>query len=258
DIQREPGEFLFSSVLMLDLSGSIVESENLSKLKEAATGFIEQTMPGEEESLHGTREMAVYWFDGEEDIHSLTFFTADRDSLISSVESIDEDISEDRSTNLNGAVVQGLSLLDSRVEEIRSDEDNEDMATAGSMVLFTDGTDQADIVTTDEALDTVNNASRQHSLFTIGLGGEIDEDILKSFGTSGFELAEDSLQLNDSFLAIAQRLESTSNSYYVLEYCSPKRAGEHTLELRALYEDKFGSFETEFSAEGFTGGCSID
>ncbi len=95
-------------------------------------------------------------------------------------------------------------------------------------------------------------------MFTIGLGGEIDQEVLKSFGKDGFELAEDSLALNETFLAVAERLEAESNSYYVLEYCSPKRSGQHTLELRAIYEDMFGSFETEFSAEGFTGGCSVD
>lgn len=255
DIQRESGDFLYSSVLMLDLSGSILNNADLPKLKEAATSFIDQTMPGESESLYGTREMAVYWFDGEENVHPLVSFTADGDSLKSGIESIDEDISSDVSTNLNGAVIQGLSIMDNRVQEIRADSD---IATAGSMVVFTDGTDQAGWVDTETALDTVNTASKEYSLFTIGLGGEIDQDVLQSFGKDGFELAEDSLALNDTFLAVAERLEAESNSYYLLEYCSPKRTGQHTLELRAIYEDKFGSFQTQFSAEGFSGGCSVE
>ncbi|MDZ7693771.1 MAG: hypothetical protein U5K69_22075 [Balneolaceae bacterium] len=40
--------------------------------------------------------------------------------------------------------------------------------------------------------------------------------------------------------------------------CSPKRTGQHSLELRAVYEDMFGSFTTGFSADGFTGGCTIN
>lgn len=111
-IQREPGDFLYSSVLLLDLSGSILNNADLPKLKEAATSFINQTMPGEGETHHGTREMAVYWFDGEENIHPLISHTPDRDTLVSAIESIDEDISNDVSTNLNGAVIQGLSVLD--------------------------------------------------------------------------------------------------------------------------------------------------
>jgi uncharacterized protein YegL len=255
DIQRESGDFLYSSILMLDLSGSILNNADLPKLKEAATTFIDRTMPEEGESLYGTQEMAVYWFDGEKNVHPLVSYTHEGDSLISGIESINEDISDDVSTNLNGAVIQGLSIMDDRVREIREDSD---IATAGSMVLFTDGTDQAGRVSTSAALDSVNAASDEYSLFTIGLGGEIDQEVLESFGKDGFELAEDSLALNETFLAVAERLEAESNSYYVLEYCSPKRSGQHTLELRAIYEDKFGSFQTEFSAEGFTGGCSVD
>lgn len=255
DIQRESGDFLYSSILMLDLSGSILNNADLPKLKEAATTFIDRTMPEEGESLYGTQEMAVYWFDGEENVHPLVSYTHEGDSLISGIESINEDISNDMSTNLNGAVIQGLSIMDDRVQEIREDSD---IATAGSMVLFTDGTDQAGRVGTSTALDSVNAASDEYSLFSIGLGGEIDQEVLESFGKDGFELAEDSLALNETFLAVAERLEAESNSYYVLEYCSPKRSGQHTLELRALYEDKFGSFQTEFSADGFTGGCTVD
>lgn len=254
-IQREPGDFLYSSILVLDLSGSILNNADLPKLKEAATNFVNQTMPQEGESLYGTREMAVYWFDGEENIHPLVSYTPDGDSLISGIESIDKDISNDVSTNLNGAVIQGLSIMSSRLREIKEDSD---IATAGSMVLFTDGTDQAGYVNTSTAVDSVREASREHSVFTIGLGGEINEEVLKTFGKDGFELAEDSLELNDTFLAVADRLEAETNSFYVLEYCSPKRSGQHTLELRATYEEMFGSFETQFSAEGFSGGCSVD
>lgn len=254
-IQREPGDFLYSSVLVLDLSGSILNNADLPRLKEASTHFIEQTMPTQQESLYGTREMAIYWFNGEENIHRLEPFTAERDSLISSIESINADMSDDISTNLNGAVIQGLSVMRDRLREIKGDSD---IATAGSMVLFTDGTDQAGYISTAQAADSVRNAGNGRSIFTIGLGGEIDKEVLKTFGRDGFELAKDSLELNSSFLNVAKHLEAESNSYYVLEYCSPKRSGQHMLELRAYYEDKFGSFKTAFSAEGFTGGCTVE
>jgi len=254
-IQREPGNFLYSSVLMLDLSGSILNSGDLPKLKEAASSFINKTMPAEGESLYGTREMSVFWFDGEQNVHPLVSFTSDRDSLVSGIQSIDEEMSNDVSTNLNGAVIQGLSIIQNRLQENR---DDSDIATAGSMVVFTDGTDQAGWVDTSVALDSVNTTGNDRSVFTIGLGGEIDQEVLSSIGKDGFELAQDSLDLNESFLAVAERLEAESNSYYVLEYCSPKRSGQHTLELRAVYEDKFGSFKTEFSADGFSGGCTVD
>lgn len=254
-IRKEPGEFLYSSLLLLDLSGSILNNADLPRLKEAATTFIDRTMPEAGDPLYGTREMALYWFDGQANINSLANFTSNRDTLISRIASIDVNISNDNSTNLNGAVVQGISLMNERLQETGADTD---MAIAGSMVIFTDGTDQAGRVSTNQALESINRIGREHSLFSIGLGGEIDPNTLSMFGRDGFELAADSLALKESFLAVADRLERMSNSYYVLEYCSPKRAGQHTLQLRAVYEDRFGSFSMPFSAEGFSGGCKID
>ncbi|MEX2586114.1 MAG: hypothetical protein WD315_06935 [Balneolaceae bacterium] len=114
-IRRERGEFLYSSVLLLDLSGSILNNQDLPRLKEAASSFIEKTIPQEGDPLHGTREMALYWFDGAEEIHPLVPFTEERDSLLAGVAAIDEEISDDMSTNLNGAVIQGLAAMDSRL-----------------------------------------------------------------------------------------------------------------------------------------------
>tara|TARA_R110000868_G_scaffold37111_11_gene131575 strand:- start:14102 stop:15118 length:1017 start_codon:yes stop_codon:yes gene_type:complete len=255
EIQREEGEFLFSSILLLDLSGSVLNESELPSVKSAANSFINSVMPQESDETFGSKEMAVYWFDGEEDVHILVPFTTNRDSLTSGIDSINESISSDNSTNLNGAVVQGLSIMNSRLTEARLDPD---ISAAGSLVIFTDGTDQASRVSTRDAQNAVKNAGKDNAVFTIGLGDEIDEGILKYFGRDGFELAANSFDLNTSFLAVAQKVESESKSFYVLEYCTPKRSGEHTIELRALYEDMFGSFTTKFNADGFTGGCSID
>lgn len=254
-IQREEGEFLFASILLLDLSGSVLNDSELPNVKSAANSFISSVMPNENHELYGSKEMAIYWFDGEQDVHQLIDFTTDRIALSMSIDSINEDISSDNSTNLNGAVVQGLSIMNSKLTEARL---NPNISAAGSLVIFTDGTDQASRVDTREAQNAVRNAGQDNAVFTIGLGDEIDEDILKSFGRDGFELAENSFDLNSVFLEVAQKVESESKSFYVLEYCTPKRSGDHTIELRANYERQFGSFKTKFSADGFTGGCSID
>ena len=254
-IQNEPGAYLFSSVLLLDLSGSVLNGTNLPRVKDAAESFIESVMPGQGEDAYGSREMAVYWFDGEEEIHSLIGFSVNKTDIIAAIRAVTEDISEDNSTNLNGAVVQGLGTLEARLGQVSLDPD---LSTAGSMVIFTDGTDQAGRVDDRTAKDAVKSMSSQYSIFTIGLGAEIDERTLEEFGRNGFEPAENSIDLNTAFLEVAKRVESASGSFYVLEYCSPKRDGEHEIQLRALYEDRVGNFTTKFSAEGFTGGCSID
>lgn len=254
-IQREEGEFLFSSVLLLDLSGSVLNSTQLPKVKSAAVSFVESVMPLSGDILYGSKEMAIYWFDGEEEIHSLVSFTPDRTELTDGIGSITEDISSDNSTNLNGSVIQGLSVINARLNVTKL---NPNISTAGSLVIFTDGTDQAGRVSTSAAQKAVKDAGNDNSIFTIGLGDEIDEGILNTFGREGFELAENSIDLNASFLSVAQKVESESNSFYVLEYCTPKRSGSHTIELRAMYDNRFGSFTTKFTADGFIGGCSVD
>ena len=254
-IQNEPGEFLFSSILLLDLSGSVLNDAELPRVKSAAISFIESVMPISTSPAYGSKEMAVYWFDGEEEIHSLVDFTHNTTTLVDGINSISQSISADNSTNLNGAVVQGVSVIQARVTETKI---NPNISTAGSLIIFTDGTDQAGRVPASQATATVSAASNEYSIFTIGLGAEIDESALSRFGRDGFELAENSFDLNGTFLLVAQKLESEANSFYVLEYCSPKRSGDHSIQLRAIYNDLLGSFRTDFNADDFVGGCVID
>lgn len=253
-IQNESGQYVYSSILLLDLSGSVL-NEHLDKVKDASSNFVGKVMPNANEAGYGSREMAVYWFDGEEDIHLLVDFSTNKSTIISAINSISSDISTDNSTNLNGAVIQGLGSLEARLAEVMV---NPDVSTAGALVMFTDGTDQAGRVSQNAAENAVRSMTSQYSIFTIGLGDEIDENVLERFGRDGFELAANSFDLNQAFLDVGKLVESASGSFYVLEYCSPKRSGEHNIQIRALYEDRVGTFTTKFSAEGFTGGCRID
>lgn len=253
-IQNESGQYVYSSILLLDLSGSVL-NEHLAKVKDASSNFVGKVMPNANDPAYGSREMAVYWFDGEADIHLLVDFSTNKSTIISAINSISSDISTDNSTNLNGAVIQGLGTLEARLAEVMV---NPDVSTAGAMVMFTDGTDQAGRVSQNAAENAVRSMTSQYSIFTIGLGDEIDENVLERFGRDGFELATNSFDLNQAFLDVGKLVESASGSFYVLEYCSPKRSGEHNIQIRALYEDRVGTFTTKFSAEGFTGGCRID
>lgn len=254
-IQRDPGQFMFTSVLLLDLSGSVLNAEDLPTLKSSSIGFIESVIPLPEEPYAGSFEMAIYWFDGEENIHLLTPFSTSRAELVQSIESIDENISYDNSTNLNGAVIQGIDVVSERLEQIKLDPD---ISTASSLVIFTDGTDQANWASDAEATSAVNSSGSDLTIFTIGLGSEIDENILSTFGKSGYEFADSDLDLNDTFQKVAKSVSDEANSFYVLEYCSPKRSGTHTITVRLDYMGSSGSFQSDFSAEGFTGGCTIE
>ncbi|MDP6933883.1 MAG: ABC transporter ATP-binding protein, partial [Myxococcota bacterium] len=61
-------------------------------------------------------------------------------------------------------------------------------------------------------------------------------------------------------LVRAKGIVEEANSYYILAYCSPKRSGDHEIELQLIETEK-GTGETlaileyDFNADGFEGGC---
>ena len=111
-IVPKPGVFISHTLLLLDLSGSILEdSASLEKLKDASTKFIDAIIPASNSEGFGEIDMAIDWFDGEQKLHQLVPFTTNADALRDGIKRIREGISRDRSTNLNGAVIDGAKKV---------------------------------------------------------------------------------------------------------------------------------------------------
>ncbi len=253
NILPKVGQFKYSIVLLLDLSGSIVASENLEALKKAATSFVDAVMFAPDDPRYGEIEMGIWWFDGQADVTSLVGVTIDPEALSAGVESITPELMKDNSTNLYGAVIQGIDLTEQRLDAIV----RRNVISAGSVVLFTDGADQANRESRSDALEAVRRSGDEVSVYTIGLGGEIDEETLTEIGREGFVSAPRIEELLPKFQEIADLVRDEANSYYLLEYCSPKREGDHTLTIRVTTEAEVGLLSTRFSAENFTGGCAV-
>ncbi len=251
-IIRKPTNFASSSVLLLDLSGSVLASNSLNNLKQSAKAFVNTIFSNT--VANGTYEIAIYWFDGEAKLHSLSEFTNDKDQLLQKIDGITESISNDNSTNLNGAIVEGIDIMNSRVTKIKADGY---MIVAGSVVVFTDGTDQAARVTEATAVSSVQQAESL-AIFSIGLGGEINKDVLQRFGKNGYEFADNTEALTTSFTKVAGKINDEANSYYIIQYCSPKRSGTHQLKILINKDNRSGSITKEFDANGFTGGCVVE
>ena len=252
-ILPKTGQFQYSIVLLMDLSGSILASESLGPLKEAAQRFIEAIMVPSDDPRYGEIEMGIWWFDGRADIDSLIAFTVDPAALVAAIDGITDGLTVDNSTNLYGAVIQGLTGAGQRVTQLR----RQGVLSAGSVVLFTDGTDQANRVSRSDALRAVGRTGDDLSVYTIGLGGEIDEQTLQEIGADGFTSASNLEELVPRFQEIADLVRDEARSYYLLEYCSPKRNGLNELGLRASAQDHMGVLTTRFSAQGFTSGCRV-
>lgn len=238
-----------NTLLVLDLSNSVLSS-SLDELKSASISFINNVMPAEEESSF---RMAIYWFDGEDELHLLNPLTASKVELTASIEGITPSISNDPSTDLYGAVIKSTNIAG----ELLNESTNNNIIGATSIVVFTDGTDQASRYTEEEALRKVNEANSNISFFTIGLGSEIDPEILMEIGKTFSVFAGNKEELETTFNDISLRVTEQANSFYLFEYCTPKRdgSGENNLAIRVSSGSLQGAVQTKFDATGFTGGC---
>jgi hypothetical protein len=233
------------TLLLVDMSGSVVDSDDFPQISEAATLFTSQ--------VEKNNKVAIYAFDGSEEIHKISDFTGSAGGAQSRANSLTGFTPKDPSTNLNGAIVQGLEVLDEGLEKA------ENPLRIGTLVVFTDGTDRASRVPESEMLDAVNGTP--YEVFVIGLGAELSEKDLQQIGKSGTVLAKDSSEIQTAFETIGKRIEQLTKSYYLLSYCSPARAGDHTVTIKGNHtpegkkKEISGSLETEFDATGFDKGC---
>lgn len=246
-----PNSQIFSNnaLLVLDLSNSVLES-SLQELKMASASFVDNVMPNAESDSF---KMAIYWFDGEDELHLLNELTSSKDELINSINGITDNISSDPSTDLYGAVIKSTDIATDIINKTTTG----DKIGAASVVIFTDGTDQASRFTEEAALKKVNDANSNISFFSIGLGSEIDTQVLMDIGKTSSVFASNKDDLEDTFNEISEKVSERANSFYLFEYCSPKRdgSGENNLAIEVNTGSRQGAVQTKFNAKGFTGGC---
>jgi hypothetical protein len=233
------------TMLLLDMSGSITESGEADRLVDAASLFSER--------VGKTQKVGVYAFDGGEEIQSVVRFTEAPGSISGGLEGLRGYKAKDPSTNLNGAVVQGLA-------ELRKELDADKRPLKfGTLVVFTDGTDRAGRVPKDTMLEELGKPQYEaFEIYVIGVGAEIEEDELKAIGRDGTELAADDAKVQEAFEKVAARIEAHTKRFYLLSYCTPARKGKHTVRIDALADRNKkgkararGSLEYEFDAEKF-------
>ncbi len=270
-VQPKGERFRLDSVVLLDLSGSVLRGADFSKLEAAAAHYISAVLTNASDG----QRVALMTFDGRERPQTVVDFTDNAALLLAGLHSLE--VTEcrsssdcaafadhrtcagwrcvDDSTNLYGAVVSTLDTLEARLAQ--TDVPWRDAA----LVLFTDGTDQASRVDATVALARAKN-SPVH-LFSVGLGKEIDSSTLTALGRDGAFTIDRADQLEGAFDTVASRVASLANRFYLLEYCSPRRGGQHTLKLIATAAPLgttalVGSLTGQFDATGFTSGCNLE
>lgn len=223
-------------LLLVDMSASVTQSGSAEALESAVSGFTDR--------VGQYQQTAIFGFDGRPELIPIRGFAPGK----AGAAGLSNLKPRDPSTNLNGAIVEAIKVLEKQLEK------SPVPLRFGTLVVFTDGTDQASRVTQSAlhtALDKVN-----FEVFVIGVGAEIDENELRTIGRSGAALSRDPGALATSFEQVAQRIEGFSKRYYLLSYCSPARAGVHQLRIEPVTADgKTGALNYQFNAEGFGPDC---
>ena len=261
--------YRLDSVVLLDTSGSVLRSGEFTQLQAAAAKYI-ATVLG---AASSGQRISLMTFDGRAAPQAVVDFTSDQHALLDGLTSLGvvecraaSDCAAfadhrtcagwrcvDDSTNLNGAVVSTLDLLEAHLA------DTSVPWRDAALVLFTDGTDQAGRVSSDAAASRA--AKTAVHLFSVGLGDEVDAAALRTFGRDGTFTIASADGLESAFENVAARVTALANRFYLLEYCSPKRSGTHTLKIvatstqqGAVYQ---GGLSRDFDATGFASGCQL-
>lgn len=228
-----------TTLLLLDLSGSVTEAGQLDELVRASSTFVDKVAE--------SQKVAVYSFDGAEKISRLTSFSNNPDAVKGELSSLQGYKAKDPSTNLNGAVVQGIAEVE------RERDSASEPLSFGTLVIFTDGKDRAKRVAIEQVNEALANTDIE--IFVVGLGGEIDRGGLRKVGRSGVFFADDTEDLGKAFENVAARIDAMTKRYYLLSYCSPARAGTRELRVEAKRGLRSGGATYEFNADGFTPNC---
>jgi hypothetical protein len=230
------------TLLLMDMSGSVTESGKVGELVEAASLFAER--------VGQTQQVAVYAFDGAKELHPIVGFSAGGGSVRSGISALQGYKPRDPSTNLNGAVVEGVQVLQHQMEH------STQPLRFGTLVVFTDGSDRAHRVPHEKMMETLNEVANSMNVFVIGVGAEIDERELRAVGRTGAVLSKNPTEVRAAFEQIANQVEGFTKSFYLLSYCSPSRAGEHDVKVAAEVKDRgAGSLSYRFTADGFGASC---
>jgi hypothetical protein len=233
------------TLLLMDVSDSIIQQGTLETAQQVAIDFSASL-------LAQGQQLSVAIFDGDPSIRTVIDFTTDQQAIQDAIEGIDASDQLDGSTNLNGAVLAGLDVLDSKVSE----DVEAQLVSVANMVVFTDGLDRAGRETHTRAVNAVE--ASDHEVFVVALiDTEVEATELEEIGEDGFFRAEDVAALTETFDELTSRLVAEVNKYYRLSYCSPLRNPRTTLKIKVTWEGKASTVKVSYPTKDFGPGCAL-
>ncbi|MCB1757039.1 MAG: VWA domain-containing protein, partial [Gammaproteobacteria bacterium] len=237
--------YTLDTVIMLDVSSSISNAD-LANMKQAVNQLVRDPTTGNSRLLSGQR-VAVYTFD--DSVSEIKGFSTNPASIVNALESIVLPVSI-TPTDLYGAVTTGIGLWQTGTS-INNIHD-------GAVVLITDGTDTAG----RSSLSSTVKAIGDKKVFAIGVGEEVNEEVLDELGSAADYSVSSFAELGTVLSSVREQLRRYTDSYYFLQYASPKRAAEgkvsksdHEFEVRVVdnkNKGDSGKISGEFNSYDFS------
>jgi VWFA-related protein len=189
-----------TTLLVMDVSGSMNEAGKLDAAKAAARTYVEQMRPGDQAGL------LVF----NTEINYVQSITTDREVLTTAIESL----KASQDTAMYDALAQAVKIL-------------EDIGGRKAVIALTDGLDNRSLETPDGVIEQIGPSGL--SISTVGLGdpaqlgvtnAALDEAALKQLAEragGAFGYANDP----DSLRALYEKYGRALQSEYILTYTSP-------------------------------------
>ncbi len=228
------------ALLLIDMSAAQTPEARTLAAK-AAAGFVEK--------LISLEPVSVYAFDGAEGVVQIA--SVAKGGQTPSMAALESFSPRDKSRNLNGAVVAALGKLDAALAQTGKS------VKVGTLVVFSHGPDVAGRVDADKLHDAVWESP--HDVIAVGVAEQAES--LEPIARQGLVRAQAASTLPIALEEAASKARDELEKYYLVQYCSPARAGDRRLRLEVKYtnkegEEHTGDFETDFSAKGFKAGCN--
>ncbi|GMH38238.1 hypothetical protein BSKO_06122 [Bryopsis sp. KO-2023] len=255
-------DYLFNFItILIDMSQSVATStEYLGELKTAIRKLVSSLVPPSDAVESHKLKLQVVAFAGGADRGTvnrllLSYRCAhelDReiDDLLATLPHPSELFTDFKSTALNLAVSSAISGLVSTVESFNA------QFVAGTLIVFTDGDDTAGTYNDEALFSELESVPSSISIFAIGLGNVTDAK-LGRIGKDAFVRVSDPSKLQEGFEKVSQNLLSVTQNRYVVEYCSPKRKGEHVLLIQLLNQTAGSACSFFFDASEFEPSCDL-
>jgi hypothetical protein len=224
-------------LVMVDLSGPLVDSEYLSTLQDAVTNLAER--------IGKDARMGLSAFDGD---GVVPFIGLEGGDVKAGLVAMRKFRPRSRNIDLWGTFIAALDGLDEAAGHSTVPHQK------ATLILVTDRVDKAGRHSRDDALARVQKSGAD--VYVIGIGDGINREQLEPLGKTGALFAAEARDLEKPFVDLADRIEAQLGQDYLFSYCSPqklgKHPGKHTVEVRIATPQWHASIEHEFSTRGFT------